>query len=184
MRRKRFLVVQKFIEFVSNMWILAPCVWILALCIWVSAIYIWILDQNYKILSFQRVWARGGWVPQHLREISASVPGGKIMPTPWNLPDPINDLCSLPDSQLSKILLHIFQYKKFFRLSFTKWKKRSGGLNAAGSQAGPPHKIVRYRFYSSTWLRRSFPTDQNGQTKLICTSEVPAVKGQIGGAGP
>jgi len=45
-------------------------------------------------------------------------------------------------------------------------------------------KDYALRFYYSTWLRCLFPTDQNGQTKLICTSEVPAVKGQIGGPDP
>ena len=43
-----------------------------------------------------------------------------------------------------------------------------GGSSAPRSD--PPHKIMRYWFYSSTLLSRSFPPDQNGQAEMICTS--------------
>jgi len=46
------------------------------------------------------------------------------------------------------------------------------------------HKIMRYWFYYSTWLSRSFSPDQNGQAGIFCTSQVTAPTGQIGGAGP
>jgi len=37
-----------------------------------------------QIVCFRRVWKGGGWVLQDLREVSASVSGQNIPPTPWD----------------------------------------------------------------------------------------------------
>jgi hypothetical protein len=74
-------------------------------------------------------------------------------------------------------------FTKAFYLSFsTNMKMLFQGFYAPGSD--PPHKILRYWFYSSQLLSRWFPPDQNGQAEMICTRLVPAPKGQISGAGP
>jgi len=80
---------------------------------------------------------------------------------------------------------------------FTSWYKTSenyftyrwlktykilyGGSDAAGSD--PPHKIMHYWVYYSSWLANSFPPDQNGRMEMFCTSQVPAPKEQMGGDG-
>ena len=43
--------------------------------------------------------------------------------------------------------------------------------------------LLRYWFYYSTWLNRSFPPDQTGQVEFICTSQVVSFIGQFGRSG-
>jgi len=57
------------------------------------------------------------------------------------------------------------------------WWKREG-FYSPGSD--PPHKIVRYWFYSSTLLSRWFPTDPNGQKEIFCTG-LQLRKGKLAG---
>jgi len=83
-------------------------------------------------------------------------------------------VCSLPAIQI--------QGNYFTHHSVQIFKILCGGSDAA--RFDPPHKIVRYWSYYSTWLSRSFPPEQNGQSEMICRSYVPARKGQIGWAEP
>ena len=88
-------------------------------------------------------------------------------------PDPINYCCSLTGECISQ---KYFTYRsvQIFTMLFQ-------GFFAPGSD--PPHKIMRYWFYSSTLLGRWFPLDQNGRAEMFCNRLVPAPKRQIGGAG-
>jgi len=85
----RFLVVQKFIylNLGSNISILAPCIWNWRYIFefWHHTFEFWrclfeFWRQNLKTEFFRRVW--GGWVLQDLREVSSSVSGKNIPPTP------------------------------------------------------------------------------------------------------
>jgi len=61
-------------------------------------------------------------------------------------------------------------------------KSFSGNFHSPDSD--PPHKIMRYWFYSSIWLGFSFPSDRICQFEMICIGGVPISKRHFGGAGP
>ena len=88
----RYLVVQQFIclNLGLNIWILALRIWVCrhVIEIWRHIFEFWrhifeFRSQNLKIESFRRGRGGGGWVPQDLREVSSSVSGKNIPPTPW-----------------------------------------------------------------------------------------------------
>jgi len=89
-------------------------------------------------------------------------------------PGSINYVCSLTGVCISQ---KYFTYRSVQILNIL-----FQGFEAAGSD--PPHKSMRYWFYSSTLLSRWFPPDQKGQVEMFCSRLVPAPKGQIDGAGP
>jgi len=73
----RFSVVQKFVYFElgQKIWVLAPRIWILAPLIWIFA-----PTSENRVIS-KGVW-ESGWVSQDFREVSSSLSGKNIPPTP------------------------------------------------------------------------------------------------------
>jgi len=85
------------------------------------------------------------------------------------LPDPMHDLCPLPDCQISG---NYFTY-----WSVQIFKILSGGLRDFKSD--PPQKILRYWIYNSAWLICWFPPDQYDQAEMFCISLVPVPRRHI-----
>jgi len=79
-----FVVVPKFNYLNSglNIWILAPRIWVLAPYIWVLAPCNWVLAPKIVHRVFSKGVRGGGWVPKDLQEVSSSVSGKNIPPTP------------------------------------------------------------------------------------------------------
>ena len=77
-------------------------------------------------------------------------------------------------NRFAESVLLIVQYRYF--------KSCSGDFYSPESD--PPHKIMRYWFYYSTWLCFSFPPDRICQVEMICIGGVPVSKKHFGGAGP
>ena len=89
-------------------------------------------------------------------------------------PDPISHVCSLTGKYISR---KHFTYRpvQIFEIMFRRF---------LFSESDPPHKIMRYWFYYSSWLGFSFPQDHAGLFEMICTTVVPVLKGHLGGASP
>jgi len=77
---------------------------------------------------------------------------------------------SHPTQSIIYVHFLVARFQEICYLSFSTILKILVRRIRCSQKSDPPHKVMRYWFYHSTWLSRSFPSDQSGLVDMICTS--------------